>query len=212
MKKALYVCLAGSLLLTACGGKSKNNAGQTDSAATDTAAPVTKATGESKSEAFNVSKIPVTTKNLGTFPYLSAPDGYRYNDIVKSDLETLHFAVNGKLMAVDGKTYKTNIYKNRESETPFNMQVVDEAYKKVITDLGGVQVSDKLLPGEVDKAGKSVLERENHAYVTIGENNYTLSHVRTYIIKTAQAEVWIELSLYENGGYINILQKESTKP
>jgi OOP family OmpA-OmpF porin len=163
---------------------------------------------ESSKVAFNINDIPLTTKEIGTFPFLQAPKAYKFNDITKSDLKTVHFAVKGELMAVEGKTFSTNIYKMQESETPFNMQVVQKAYDKKIAELGGVKISSNLLPGQVEKIGKKLLEDEgDHAYTIVGTNDYTLSHVNTYIIRTAKSKIWIELSLYENGGYIYILEK-----
>ena len=38
-------------------------------------------------------------------------------------------------------------------------------------------------------------------------NDYTLNHVNTYIIRTPKAQVWIELSFFETGGYLYILEK-----
>ena len=85
--------------------------------------------------AFNINDISVTS-DIGTFPYLKAPDGYKFNDISKSDLKTVHFAVNGKLLSMEGKTYSTNIYKLQDSETPFNSKVVQNFYDKAIKELG----------------------------------------------------------------------------
>ncbi|MES2454489.1 MAG: hypothetical protein V4594_03065 [Bacteroidota bacterium] len=211
----MMFCFAaiGTLALSSCNNDKTATTSATDTAANTTmATPATESTAPTAADtstlAFDINTIPVTTKEIGTFPYLAAPKDYKYNDISKSDLATVHFAVNGKLLAVEGKTYSTNIYKIQESETPFNMQIVKREYDKLIKDLGGVQVSDKLLPGEIEKKGKKLLEDEgDHAYTIIGANDYTLNHVNTYIIRTEKAEIWIELSFYENGGYIYILEK-----
>ncbi|TDO23286.1 OmpA family protein [Pedobacter duraquae] len=210
MKNFLYVCFAGSMLLTACSNNENKSTTIIETSKTDsTIVTRTDTTSAGASAAFDINTIPVTSKEIGKFPYLNAPEGYHYNDVIKSDFENLHFAIKGRLTGIEGKSYKTNIYKNRDSDTPFSPELVDRAYNKAITDLGGVQVSDKILPGEIERIGKKVLEQGNHAYSIIGDNDYTLSHVRTYVLRTAAAEIWIELSLYEGGGYINILQKEA---
>ncbi|MES2828045.1 MAG: hypothetical protein V4687_07820 [Bacteroidota bacterium] len=164
-------------------------------------------TSDTTKVVFNVNTIPVTKKDIGSFPYLDAPKDYKYNDITKSDLKTVHFPVDGKLIAAEGKTYSTNIYKIQESEAPFNAQIVEREYTKTIKGLGGVQISSKLLPGQIEKIGKKRLEDEgDHAYTIVGANDYTLNHVNTYIIRTDKVVVWIELSFYQNGGYIYILE------
>lgn len=209
MKKILSVFLSGSLLLSACGNKSRKNTATTDSLTTKTSSVPAemKPVDAIDTTKFDINKIPIINKDIGKFPYLNAPEGYRYNDFTKSDLETLHYAVDGRLITVEGKTYKSNIYKNEEKESPFNVELVNRAYEKAITDLGGVKISTKVLPGEIEKIGKSILEKENHSYGIIGAHDFTLNHVNTYVIRTAQAEVWIESSFWERGGYINILQK-----
>lgn len=210
-KTAINLAVIGTIFLSACNSETKTNTNAADTAAQDkTVTEVTKTTeaADSTKLSFDTKDIPVSTKEIGTFPYLKAPADYKFNDITKSDLKTVHFAVNGVLMPVEGKTYSTNIYKISESGTPFNMEVVQREYDKVIKDLGGVKVSSNLLAGQVEKVGQKLLEAEgDHAYTIIGVNEYTLGHVNTYIIKTAKAEVWVELSFYQNGGYIYILEK-----
>ncbi|MBC8986631.1 hypothetical protein H9X96_12660 [Pedobacter sp. N36a] len=206
------ILLPASLLIACTGGDKKANtaASITDTVATIPAENTTVAADTSKL-AFDINSIPVTTKDMGTFPYLNAPENYKYNDITKSDLKTVHFAVNGKLIPVEGKTFSTNIYKLNEngSESTFNATIVQRAYDKAVKDLGGVKLPGTPVPqAEVNRVGPKVLDEEgNHAYSIIGPDDYTLSHLNTYVIRTAKSEVWIELSFYQNGAYIHILEK-----
>jgi hypothetical protein len=215
MRSFLSIALVTALAISACNNSEKkagNDSTATDTIVTkssDTLSKVTAATADTVKVKFDINTIPVTIKDIGTFPYLKAPEAYTYHDISQSDLKTVHFAVYGYLTPVDGKTYSTNIYKKQESEAPFNMLIVQREYDKMIKDLGGVKVSDKLLSGQVEKIGKKLMEDEgDHAYTIIGTNDYTLNHVNTYIIRTAKAIVWVELSFYQNGGYIYILEQE----
>lgn len=208
------ICLGALGLITlmaACSSNTKTE--KKDSATVDSAGMKTlpeSAVADTSNAVFNAEEIPLTTKEIGAFPYVMAPEGYKYNDITKNDLRTIHFAVKGHLLPVAGKTYSTNIYKIRESDGPFSMDMVAKEYDQAIKDLGGVQISSKLLPGQIEKIGAKVLDAEgNHAYTVIGVNDYTLNHINTYVIRTAKAQIWIELSLYENGGYIHILQKDN---
>lgn len=204
--------LPASLLIACTSGDKKTN---TETARTDTVATIpagnTTVTVDTSKISFDINSIPVTTKDIGTFPYLNAPENYKYNDITKSDLKTVHFAVNGKLIPVEGKTFSTNIYKLNENgaESTFNATIVQRAYDKAVKDLGGVKLpGTPVSPAEVNRVGPKVLDEEgNHAYSIIGPNDYTLSHLNTYIIRTEKAEVWIELSFYQNGAYIHILEK-----
>ena len=215
LKTQIQIILCGATLgittICACNNGPKQSSGSSDTSIikkADNQVEKKINTSDTSKITFNSNDIPVTTKEIGVFPYLKAPEDYKFNDIIKSDLKTVHFSIHGELVAVEGKTFSTNIYKLQESATPFNMQIVQRNYDRVIAELGGVKVSEKLLPGQVEKVGKKILEDEgDHAYSIIGVDDYTLNHVNTYIIRTQKAEVWIELSFYENGGYIYILEK-----
>lgn len=214
MKNQITFCsvlMMSVFSIAACKNESKKTVKKEDTASFDKpaiAGAAETASSDTGKVAYDITKIPVTSKEIGTFPYLKAPEEYKFNDISRSDLKTVHFAIEGKLVPLEGKTYSSNIYKVQESESPFNLQTVQRTYDKVITDLGGVQVSTMLLPDQIEKIGKKRLEDEgDHAYTIIGANDYTLNHVNTYVIRTTKAEVWIELSFYQNGGYIYILEK-----
>jgi OOP family OmpA-OmpF porin len=215
LKHFFYYAIFGIVIISSCNNSDKKAVDKktaTDSTAiSNVTTAQNNSTVDSLKSTFDIATIPVSNKEIGAFPYLKAPDQYKFNDISKSDLQTVHFAINGKLVAVEGKTYSTNIYKLQESGSPFNVQLVKRNYDQIIKELGGVQVSSSLLPDQIQKVGQKILEAEgDHAYTIIGTNDFTLSHVNTYIIRTAKVTVWIELSFYENGGYIYILEKENS--
>ena len=162
--------------------------------------------------AFDINKIPVSDKDLGTFPYLAPPEKYLYNynkDINPKNIknvDTEYFAVNGKLIAQEGKSYKINIDKPSSEETKFSSDEVLKHYKDVIEALGGVQVNDTdIAQAEYDRVGKKVLIDQGYGY-TLDPN--LLDRIKTFIIRTKDKTVWVQLCLLdEESGRITVLEQ-----
>jgi len=212
--KKLTLCALLAFSIIAC-KKDQTTENTTNVTVTDstTAAPkpetTTAATGT-----FDINSIPVSDKDLGTFPYLSAPDTYKYNmgdggiskkDI--SDFDKEYFAVNGKLIPQEGKTVKVTIEKDKsKDDSPFNSLIVDKSYDKAILALGGVKLPTVTIPqSEIDRVGVKDLY-EKHYGNSLDANQ--LDAINTYVIRTKDKEVWIQYSLLNNGsGHITILEK-----
>ena len=177
------------------------------------ASPKTETTLTS-SETFDINTIPVSDKDLGTFPYLSAPDTYKYNmgdeGISKkniSDFDKEYFAVNGKLIPQEGKTVKVTIEKDKSKDDgPFNSLIVDKSYDKAILALGGVKLPTVAIPqSEINRVGTKDLY-EKHYGNSLDSNQ--LDDIKTYVIRTKDKEVWIQYYVLNNGsGRITILEK-----
>ena len=58
---------------------------------------------------FDVSSVAITSKDLGKFPYLNAPERFKYSGGSASDLGREYFAIKGKLVPKDGKSFKAYI-------------------------------------------------------------------------------------------------------
>lgn len=212
MKKITFIIL--SVLIVSCGKKKE------EVSASQEVSQTTVETQKNEGE-FDIAKIPVSDKDLGIFPYLGPPENYCYGfcsgwegtvkqkDIKEFDKE--YFAVNGKLIPVEGKALKIAIEKDRnENSTPFNSLLVEKAYEKAILDLGGVQVNNVPVPKEeIDRIGK-----ENLMPTTYGNsiNFNLLDRIKTYVIRTNTKEVWIQFSLLnEESGRITILEKATAE-
>ncbi|MCT4139985.1 OmpA family protein [Elizabethkingia anophelis] len=208
MKKITFVILC--VLIVSCGKKKEEVS--TAQEVSQTSVKTSENNGE-----FDITKIPVSDKDLGVFPYLNPPENYCYGvcsnwkgtveqkDIKDFDKE--YFAVNGKLIPVEGKALKVVIEKNRSKDpAAFNSLLVEKAYEKAILDLGGVQVNNVSIPKEeIDRIGK-----ENLMSATYGNSiDFNgLDRIKTYVIRTNSKEVWIQFSLLnEESGKITILEK-----
>jgi len=205
MKKSILYLL---LILTFAACKSKNNqeAEISDSTVVDAPDRTTVDT------TFKIEDIALSGKELGTFPYLTPPAKYSYNyhqeanakDIKASDKE--YFAVNGKLIVQEGKTFKTNVEVDRSNGTKFNSEDVLKSYKDQILSLGGVQVNDgEIKQAEYDRVGKTELIDKQFGF-TLDPN--LLDRIKTFVIRTKDKVVWVQLCLLnEESGRITVLEK-----
>jgi len=211
--KQIFLCTALFLSLIACKKEqsTETTASQIEKDSTTTATTPT-AGSASENATFDINTIPVSDKDLGKFPYLNAPDTYKYgygDDGIKpgeiSDFDKEYFAVNGKLIPQEGKTCKVRIEK-KQGTGSFNSLVVKKSYEKAILALGGVQVNNVPVPqSEIDRIGNKELVDKKYGY-SIDFN--LLDDVKTFVIRTKDKEVWIQFSLMNNeSGNITILEK-----
>jgi OOP family OmpA-OmpF porin len=217
MKKIL-LCATVVIALAACKSKTTNNS-TTDTAANK--AEVSKTAPDAVANntpvgtgKFDINTIPVSDKNLdkSPFPYLDPPNYYTYNydKVIKPesirDVDKEYFAVNGKLLLQQGKTFKAHIERERNDGKKFNSIEVGQYYDDAIKALGGVQVNNVSVPkAQIDSVGNPELIDKRYGYSI----DYSLlDDIKTYIIRTKTKQVWIQMTLMnDETGKITILEK-----
>lgn len=205
MKKSiLYLFLV--LAISACKNKPAKGNEEVDTTTVSTSSELAADT------TFDIGAIAISDKDLGTFPYLATPAMYSYNyhqEAAEKDIKAVdkeYFAVNGKLLAQEGKTFKINIEKERSDGKRFNSEDVQKYYAEKILALGGVQVNDvEISKASYDAVGKAELIDKNYGF-TLDPN--LLDRIKTYVIRTKDKLVWIQLCLLnEENGRITILEQ-----
>lgn len=212
MKKIIAVCTM-AILSTACSKKSEQSKNPGTENYKENISDSSK-TAQSQNHEFDINTIKTSTADLGVFPYLSPPEGYTYGYEKKldsreiSDFDKEYFAVNGKFILVEGKTFKSRIQKDKSDGKQFNSLIVDKSYEKAILDLGGVIVNNVPVPrSEIDRVGDKELIDKKYGH-SLDYN--LLDDVKTYVIKTKDSEIWIQYTLMNDvSGNITILKKSN---
>ena len=214
LKNIVFFC--GLILLVSCKGKSSNagNSAVADSVANvDSVKP---ATGENPlagtDSIFNINSVPITEKDLGQFPFLKLPEKYTYGyekEISQSDIkdpDKEYFAVYGKFVPQEGKTFKATLERNRADGKRFNSLELQRSIDQSIAALGGLKLKTvPIAQEEYKRIGEKELIEKKYGH-SIDSNS--LDDIQTYLIRTKTKEVWIQVFLLnDESGKITVLEK-----
>ena len=214
MKNTLLTSALVALTLWSCNKKDENQAlTKTENTNTDkseTSSEVISDTG------YNISKIPVTDKFHGTFPYFQLPQGYTFTDPNSyhgdgqtKDFDKEYFYDHGSYTSMEGKTYKAEIRISEEfKDKKFSPLEIQKSFDELIKNVGGVKINtgEALREGEEERIKKEDPEAYNLGYMH-SCNNW--KNVNTYIIRTAEKTVFVQYNLGKDQTSITVLE---TKP
>jgi len=156
---------------------------------------------------FDISKISITTQNIGAFPYFSAPEGYKYIDEKTKKYEQKYFFYNDSLVAkIAGQYYHTQIA-SAESGSFEDTYIVNN-YKQAIEKLGGVEIYSGGIP---DKA-RDLIDKEKPSYVNDMYDPKPYQY-KQFVIRTADQNIWVELCHRLNATLIDltVIKEETLK-
>ncbi len=209
-RKIITCLLLATSILFSCKNASKTSEDTTaDSTTTNEETPKQQTADTAR---FDINSIPLSEVEIGQFPYLSYPEGYNFNyekDIKQQnikDFDKEYFAVAGKLISVEGKTYKVRIEKDSKNERKFNAPLVEKYYTDKILELGGVQVNNVTVPqAEINRVGNKELVEKQYGF-SIDYN--LLDDIKTFVIRRKDKEIWIQITLMnEEVGKLTVLEK-----
>jgi OOP family OmpA-OmpF porin len=210
------VLVSGIVMLSSCSGDATKNSFAEDADSMSNVDSVKPEPGKNPSPGtdtiFNINSVAVSTKDLGEFPYLKLPDTYTYNyekEISKAsikDPDKEYFAVYGKLIPEEGKTFKATLEKNRADGKRFNSLELLNNVNKSILDLEGIKLKTvPITQQEWDRIGNKELIEKKYGF-SIDANS--LDDIQTYVIRTDKKVIWIQIfALNEESGKITILEK-----
>lgn len=194
MKISSILSIAVLIGLNSCNQSNKpqnQNAAQVDTLQVKSDSPNPIVSG------FNLEQIPITTQDVGEFPYLSAPAGYRQAGEKQKSLEEKYFFYNDSLVRkVSGQYYYTAVFQEGDV---FEDTYVVNAYKKAIEKLGGVEFYTGGLPA----SASDLIEKTNPAYVSDMYDPQPYKY-KQFLIRTPKAHIWIELCHGLNANQIDL--------
>ena len=166
------------LLLAACG--SGDPAKETPAAPTgETAAPA------ASSQATDLNSLPVSTHDLGVFPFFNLPDGFKAQNTKDQQLETKYVFPGGALLAVEGRYHHARV---QSADDNWNETLLLRSFDEKIRELGGGQVYDGGLPD----AAREKIASESPRF-TADLYDPSPYRFRQYVIRTPQGRVWVEI-------------------
>lgn len=210
---ALALALAGSL--SACGSKDK----ATETAAVATTATVAAApaatsaasalaaaaTDTAQSATFDINTVPVTSAELGVFPYLSPLKGYSVNTTNSEEFDfERSYVYDGKnLVPVEGKVSQ-RLIDNDSGAKKASELMIQRNYENLLKTLGATKVySGKVARAAIDKVGQEEAYKQGKWVLS---TDYVTD---TYVIRQKNKEVWVQVTpLGSDGDYaINVTER-----
>ena len=193
------LCLA--LGLSACKKPPDISAASVPSqtAAAPAAAAVTAPSTTVEDTAFDPGSLPTAKVQLGAFPYIALPDGYSYNGTKTLDYDRFMFAINGKVVPLEGRLFKAPLQRidNAEMSTVF----IEKSFVGFMESLGAQKLNDAQIDYKVYELAKYDSEKSD---VNIGQVTHT------YGFKTQEGQpVIFQLGL--NSPRYNIMQLKDFK-
>ena len=223
MKNRIFIAIVGLLALCSChNSQNGNTAGsverQPDSVVSnngpDSNADTKTGTVENP-QAFDISTIPVSDKQIGTFPYFKLPPGYEFTDPNKyhgtgeiKDYDKEYFYNHGKYTPAEGKTYKAviRVVDNKK----FSKLELQKSFDDLINQLGGVKINNS---EPIQKEEKDRLEKTDPQAYTNGYLHSCINweDVNTYIIRTPEKVLWVQYNLGSDDANITVLETKAFK-
>ena len=212
MKFKLILIVFFALITVSCGNNANNERNNESDNTEKSTETVSQEIEENKSEIedststnqFNLEAIPTTDKDLGTFPYLSAPKKTEY---INGGGELLEFdqtfvPLNGVLTPVEGPSFRAYIH--AEGGEKWGQFYVEKSYEDMILSLGGVKVSDEPVSlEEVERIGTDKLRAGGDGSFDFWNSD----PIKTYVIKKSDGTVvYIQLQANSASGSIQIAQ------
>lgn len=206
-----HFVLAGLLgLLTACGAKKTEESTATTtspaSAPAVAAAPAETApaaVAAAPAATFDSSSVPISTANLGGFPYLSKLPNYHVNvssDSIAFDFDRTYVYDGKNILPVEGRVLRRE-YVPVDAKKQTSVLMIQRNYADLVKSLGGVQVSSVEMPANVvDAFGRPEYDKHNGG---IASGN----QVDTYVIRQKDKEVWVQVAPDGYHYHLNVTEK-----
>jgi len=197
----MSVILAGLFFACNKSGKADTPA-EKSGLAKDTALTTTEASIDILPDSIDLTKVPFSEKELGTFPVFNPPaDLAPLNKPLTRDFDRLFFPTQKGMIPIEGKVYKAFITSPTGKE--WSLPFFEKSYKDLITAAGGVLI----FQGKVPQKELDRIKDEATYFGEEGSIDYTNNVVKVYAIRRKEGDhLFVQLSGYSAGGSIQILQ------
>ncbi|TDS17344.1 OmpA family protein [Sphingobacterium paludis] len=210
MKRISIICVTAHLLF-ACNPVKTTETDNTDSVSTEQSEALDQAATASVSSehaAFDITRIPVSTVDIGDFPFFTAPEGSLYINKPKvSNFDFIVFVTPDDIYEVEGKTFRAHVHPDRKnkSENEVSGRYLTKSFEDAIVNAGGVKVFEgRLLDARKDKYTELCTYAGSNGSIDIWNNS-----MATYIIRRDDGNVYIALDKDKgNSTSIQIVQEK----
>ncbi|TYR37290.1 OmpA family protein [Sphingobacterium phlebotomi] len=207
-----YLLLFTIALFTGCNSSNQSNKETEEVQEETTDTPPVAETEEYTSEQddsvdFDINTIPISTADIGDFPFFTAPEGAEYINRAKPiDFDFIVFVTPNKIYEVEGKTFRAHVHKDRKSDREISGRYLIRSFEDAITKAGGVKVFEgKLTKERRDKYAELCTYAGSNGSIDIWNNP-----IATYVIRRNDGNIYIAMDKGKsNTTSIQIVQEKA---
>lgn len=204
MRKTVILLAAATLLAACQQGKKAEDSKGNDSTAIDSTAIDSVATTSSTPKTFDIESIPVSSADIGQFPYFTLPEGLvTQNKPLERKFDVCFFPINGTMTPKEGKLWKSYIVAAPGQE--FSQRYFEKSFDDYLAQIGGVKIFD----GHITKTEEDRYIKDDPNKGDEGDIGYANENIKVYVIRTAkEGNIYVQLSANNASGKLNILQEK----
>ncbi|WP_427788876.1 OmpA family protein [Brevundimonas diminuta] len=195
---SVLMIAASASLVAACDNKASE---QAETAAAPAEGAPTAAAGP-----FDVSSVALSSANLGDFPYLRLPEGYRLQNNETHDFADFPFWTGSRFEMVEGRVHQTQI--DNDSGKSFSRLELLRNMEHALKEAGAVRIFDGQIPNE---AAHALPEAVQMAALN-GIGDIYNSPSQTWIIRQANRTVWVHLYVGSESGSLAVAEVKALVP
>lgn len=201
--KKITLCVAGMALMVSCTKSTKTEI-ETTVVKKDTLIEETVVTEATPAE-FNIESIPVTSAEIGDFPFFTLPKGLKnQNKPIQKNFDVCYFPVNGVMTPFEGKLYKTIVVADK-NET-YSQRYFEKSLEDYLLSIGAVKIYD----GEITQEQYDLYSKNNPNKGEDGDIGYLGETIKFYALRTKdKGNVYVQFTSNTVSGKLNILQEEN---
>ncbi len=202
-----FILIINTFCLAACGAGDKPAAEQVRQQDAQVAVADSGAVPPGSGKAsFDISTVPVSDKDLGSFPFFSIPENIEVQNGkgVTYPFNKLYFAMNDSLIPVEGKVWMGNLV--AKSGTDWSDAWFEKSYNDAIVAAGGVKIYDgRITRKEYDRVAEDMTYSGE-----AGTMDFLNDKAKTYLIRRPQGnDVYIQFCFNGVFASLQILEKEA---
>lgn len=163
-----------------------------------------------QSNGFDLTKIPISTAQIGTIPYFQLPDGYTFSTRYTNDYDYLRFWTGSEFLLPEGKVFQSRI--TPVSGKSFSSLEFMKGFEATLKEAGAVQIFEGKVPREEIGKFEEINGTQNRinnldAY---GFQGYAKSWI--YVVRQPNKYVWFQINESDDNASINLGIVESEMP
>ena len=140
-------------------------------------------------DTFNVNTLPLSTVDLGVYPYIKAPQYTKFiNNVKVIDFDANVFVTADSIFEIEGKVFRAWIHNDRTSDFEVSNRYINKELEAQILKLGGVKVYEGSLAGERLKTYNNLVSYSGADGSFIPANN---TKIVTYAIRHESGNIYI---------------------